>query len=301
MLGGAPRAQPPISEDWTISTSNRSSVQLTGGSPGVPLSLGHSQSPNGIVAVQSSPHPGRVPLATIATAVAHIGSGAAGPESISTGTNNPHIYSSPVAMEAPCALMGQPQPSTTPTRAPRRPSRINTANFEKSASLGHWTDGLVKPPPPIPRRPRSQDGTSNNRTSTGLRGPQPSRSSEATMRSASRSISSISHFISGRPSSNERIRAHEHTRGGSFDVGPSAAYVFRFADHPSQPTIHVHGLGPLTEEPTSGELHPIAVSFHGSQVSSSSTLDMSPPQHPQAQQTHLSGGYVDGPLVRAHP
>ena len=291
MLGGAPRAQPPISEDWTISTSNRSSVQLTGGSPGVPLSLGHSQSPNGIVAVQSSPHPGRVPLATIATAVAHIGSGAAGPESISTGTNNPHIYSSPVAMEAPCALMGQPQPSTTPTRAPRRPSRINTANFEKSASLGHWTDGLVKPPPPIPRRPRSQDGTSNSRTSTGLWGSQHSRSSEATMQPVSRSMSSFSHLIRGRSSSNEQ--------GSGFDVGPSAAYFFRFADHPSQPTNQMRGLGPLTEEPTSDDLH-ITVPFHGSQASSSSTLDMNPSLLPQAQQTHPSG-YVDGLLIRAHP
>lgn len=263
MLGGAPRAQPPISEDWTISTSNRSSVQLTSGSPGVPLSLGHSQSPNGIVAVQSSPHLGRVPLATIATAVAHIGPGATGPEGISTGTNNPHIYSSPVAMEAPCTFTGQPQQSTTPTRASRRPSRINTANFEKSASLGHWTDGLVKPPPPIPRRPRSQDGTSNSRTSTGLWGSQHSRSSEATMQPASRSMSSFSHLIRGRSSSNEQ--------GSGFD-----------------PTNQMRGLGPLTEEPTSDDLH-ITVPFHGSQASSSSTLDMNPSLLPQAQQTHPSG------------
>jgi len=281
---GAPGAQPPISEDMgrVMFTSSHSSVQLTSGSPGVPLSMEHSQSPSGLIAAQSSPHPGRVPPAPIATAVAPIAFGSAGPEGISTGANGPHFYSSPVTMEAPCAFVGQPQPSTSPMRARRRTSRINTATLEKSASLGHWTDGLVRPPPPIPPRRRTfeksanlghwtdglvrspspipprrrtfeksaslghwTDGlvrppppipprsrTSNNPTSTGLRGSQDSRISEATMRSTT-----LSSLIPRRSSSNERIRVvqrmPELPRGSDFDVGPSVSHVFPFADHPS--------------------------------------------------------------------
>jgi len=181
-----------------------------------------------------------------------------------------------------------------PQLIPRYPYRMRTTNLEKSASLGHWTDGLVRPPPPISPRSRtpSQDATSNDPTSTGLRGSQGSKNSEATIRSATRSLSSL---IPRRSSLSERImaaqRTHGHPQGSDFAVGPSAAHLFPFADHPSQSTIFVN---------SDESWRPITVPFHGSKVASSSTVKTSPPPVPQAQQTH-SSGYVDGSPARTHP
>lgn len=282
VLEGRPGAQPPIFNDMGGIMANPS--MQPAGSPDL-LSQAYSQSHGGVVAASSSHH-GRVPLATIVTAVPPVDLGSSSSEDI-PNTNDPHFYSSPVAMEPPRGFMEQPKPSTPPAKARNKSSpRIHAAKIEKSTNIGHWTDGLVKPPPPLPprNRTRSQDATTSSRASARSRGSQDSRT---TMQSSDQRPSS---------SANHRITAQrmpELPHFGGIDVGLQVGCNAILIRHLSQTTIQMPGLEPLLEELNPNGLQPVTIPSHIHQFSSSNTMGTSPPSDPRAQ----SSGYIAGSLV----
>ncbi|KAL4070359.1 hypothetical protein J3A83DRAFT_4372544 [Scleroderma citrinum] len=289
LLEGPPRTQLPITEEIgrTTFTNDHSLIHVSGVDVDVSPSQGHSQT--GGVTTQSRPHQGRVPLASIATTVA-----SSGLERTSTGTNDPHFYSSPVAMEAPLALERvQPQPSATPTRIQRKQSRISVAKLEKSTSIGHWTDVLVKLPPPIPPRirTRSHDVARNNRPSTILRSSQDSRGSGGTTYSAPPSTSSFSHLSNRFPSS-EQITSDQR----AYELPPVDVI-----DHTIQ-------LDPLEEEPIAAnnyvpgkpEPTPIPSHIHRADSLNTSSAHVLPQNVPRSLVTQPPVGYVHVPPDLAH-